>query len=237
MNKSQKLALTEKVINTLAPLYAKEGFRLEKKKNNFIKGDFKVLWGVSSTHIDSVIFRPQLRVENGIIKKILKEVFPHSVGHITTARSQSTKLLDEIGVDDFSSNFITKHDDGSISYYYDIENDANLEPIVEDHFCFMNKAGFQLFNNMSTMEGINDYINSRVLTGTRENFLSEDRQSELKIFFDKREVLSGVISAYMIKNPKIDQLLERYRILFEGNDYILEDIAKVEEYFKNTREV
>jgi len=67
--------------------------------------------------------------------------------------------------------------------------------------------------------------------GDNDYFKSKNQQASLKKFFDKREVLSGVTSAYLTNSPKKNVLLERYRILFEGNDYILSDVQKIEDHF------
>ena len=96
---------------------------------------------------------------------------------------------------------------------------------------FMEKVGFPFFDKLASLIGINDFINCRLMAGGRDHFKSEGQQVELKKFFDKREVLSGVVSAYLTNNPQIDEILERYRILFDGNNYIVEDVEKIAKYF------
>lgn len=115
--------------------------------------------------------------------------------------------------------------------FYKVESRANFKNIVTDHMIFMEKVGFNFFKSLNTLQGVNDFINCRILNGGGDFFGSEDQQVVLKKFFDKREVLSGLISAYLTKNPEIDELLCRYRRLFEGNNYILDDVHKIEDYF------
>lgn len=232
MNKSNKNILTGKLLDQLSSFYNSNGFKVVKGRAIYKRDDQLVFWGASSTHIDSLTFRPRLRVENKKIGDVLTSIFPNRVGvSITLTREQSCEMLREFNIDDFVSNYIITHDDGSKSYYYNLEKNTPLEPVVADHINFMNIIGLPFFNMLNSIEGINDYINCKLLDGDREYFMLKDQQVHLKKFLDKREVLSGVTSAYLVDNPEIDELLYRYRILFEGNDYILDDVKKIEEYF------
>jgi hypothetical protein len=152
---------------------------------------------------------------------VLNNLFPQAK-NLTIYKVQGSELAQEIGLfEDYKEE----------EMFYKVESNDDFENIVTDHMMFMEKVGFNFFKNFNTLQGVNDFINCRVLNGDREFFESEDQKIALKKFFDKREVLSGVISAYLISNPEMDELLNRYRILFEGNDYILDDVKKIEDYF------
>ncbi|MBK8503103.1 MAG: hypothetical protein IPL46_13345 [Saprospiraceae bacterium] len=232
MIKSEVIELRNKVLEKLEPFYKEHGFKLVRKLANFKNMDSVVMWGESSIHIDSLTFRPRFKVENRKIGSVLAAIFPNVIGiSITIVRSQSIDLIKEVSTENFESDFLITQSDGSKSYYYSVEMDSNLDPIIQDHVNFMIDFGFPFLDKLSSLKGINDYINCRVISGDRDYFGSEGRQFELKKYFDKREVLSGVVSAYLTKNPEIDERLERYRILFEGNDYILDDVEKIVQYF------
>lgn len=232
MNKSDKKNLTNKVLNKLESFYNTNGFSIVEGRAIYKRDDQFVFWGASSTHIDSLTFRPRFRIENKKIGNILTTLFPDQIGvNITLTREQSCEMLRELNIEDFISDYIITHDDGSKSYYYSIEKNMLLDPIVADHINFMDRVGLPFLDRLNSLKGINDYINCKLLNRDREYFMLEDHQEGLKKFFDKREVLSGVVSAYLTNNPEIDELLERYQILFEGNNYILKDVEKIREYF------
>lgn len=235
MKKSDKKNLTNKVLKQLYSFYDTNGFKVVKGRAIFKRDDQLVFLGASSTHIDSLTIRPRFRIENKIIGDVLTAIFPGQIGtKITLAREQSVEMLRELDVEDFASNYIITHNDGSKSYYYNIEKNTVLKPIVADHINFMEKVGLPFFDRLNSIEGISDYINCKLLDGDREYFRLNNQQEALKKFFDKREVLSGVVSAYLTNNSEIEELLERYEILFEGNNYILDDVMKINNYF--TRE-
>jgi hypothetical protein len=227
MNKSDKLQLINKILDKLYPFYFNNGFTHTKGVTGYQRNEFDVMWGASSTYIDSLTFRPWFRLQNKLCSDVLKQLFPTVIGiELTLTRSQSLDLTEEMNLENYKSKFIN-----SSSYYYSIEKDTPLEPIVEDHINFMNKVGLPFFEKVNSLEGINEFLNARILKGDMDYFCSAKRNRELKPFFAQREVLSGITSAYLINNPKIEELLNRYRLFFEGNNYVLEPMEKVVEYF------
>jgi len=194
-----------------------------------------VYLGPSAEYIDSLVFRPGFRVHNINIGKVLKKLFPEQIGiEITMSRMQSPELITEMNISDFTSDYIYVSTHGS-SILYSIEKDTNLDPIVADHINFMNKVGLPFFTKVDSIEGINDFLNNRILKGDLAYFQSEERVKELKPYFAQREVLSGITSAFLLNSQFIEELLHRYRLFFSGNNYVLEPMEKVVEHFtKNT---
>ncbi len=221
MNSRDKKELKQGLYNSLYEKYSSYSFKLQKTKGLFQKGEFTVHWGGPIVYSDSLHFQPKLSVNNREVFKVLSSLFPQAK-NLTIYKVQGSELAQEVGL--FG-------DCKEEEIFYKVESNDDIENIVTDHMMFMEKVGFNFFKNFNTLQGVNDFINCRVLNGDREFFESEDQKVALKKFFDKREVLSGVISAYLINNPEIDELLYRYRILFEGNDYILDDVKKIEEFF------
>lgn len=221
MNSKDKKALKEGLYNSLNESYSGYSFKLQKTKGVFQKGEFTVHWGGPVVYSDSLHFQSKLSVDNKSIFKVLSSLFPQAK-NLTIYKVQGSELAQEIGFSEVYTNE---------EVFYKVESSDDFKNIVDDHMIFMEKVGFGFFNRLSSLQGINDFINCRVLNGKIDFFRSEDNQIALKSFFDKREVLSGVVSAYLIDNPEVDELLNRFRILFEGNDYILDDVKKIEEYF------
>jgi hypothetical protein len=235
MNKADKKELTNAIVSKLEKHYNDNGFKWMKTgATRFEKNDQFVFWGAGQEFSTSLVFRPWFRVVNEEILTIIQEIFPSYIGaplaSMTIVRVQSPELIEEMNFEDYASNYIHKSAHG-VSYFYSVEKDTPLEPIVEDHINFMNKVGLPFFEKVDSLEGINDFLNGRILKGDMDYFQSEERVKELQPFFSQREVLSGVTCAYLIKNLKIEELLNRYRIFFEGNNYVLEPMEKVVEYF------
>lgn len=231
MKKTDEKSIREKIHMSITDFYEENGYILKKVTSTFVNNGFFIEWGPTSKYYSSLVFRPWFRIETVEIKEILKNLFPNEFSFNTIIRTQSSEFANEMGIKDFDYSLFNYRDENGTSYYYDICIETDLQPIIDDHINFMEKVGFPFFEKMSTLEGIDDYINGRVLDGDKEYFQSEERQKEVKKFFDKREVLSGIIAAQLIKNPRLNELIERYKIMFERNNYILDDVNKVLEYF------
>jgi hypothetical protein len=234
MDKASKKDLVSRLFLNLKEYYLNNGFTYIKTgANRFEKNELMVYLGPSAEHIDSLIFRPGFRVHNIKIGKVLKKLFPEQIGiEITIVRLQSLELCEELGIKDYDSKYIYRDINGSV-YSYQVEKETNLDPIVADHINFLNLVGFPFFAKVDTLEGINDFLNNRILQGDLAYFQSEERIKELKLDFAQREVLSGVTTAYLLDSPHIEELLHRYRIFFAGNNYVLEPMEKVVDYFNN----
>jgi len=236
MDKASKKDLVSSLFLKLEQYYLNKGFTYIKTgANRFEKKELVVYLGPSAEYIDSLVFKPGFRVHNVNLGKVLKKLFPEQIGiEITISRMQSLELCEEIGIKDFDSKYIYRGLSGSI-YSYRVEKDTNLYPIVEDHINFMNQVGMLFLEQVNSLEGINDFLNNRILKGDIVYFQSAERVNELKPYFSQREVLSGVTSAFLLKSPNIEELLHRYRLFFAGNSYVLEPMEKVVEYFQSQK--
>ncbi|MEZ4885834.1 MAG: hypothetical protein R3E32_13965 [Chitinophagales bacterium] len=234
MKSKDKNILRGKVISKLYPYYEEKGFIFKKTIANFVKNDFWVLWGEASTHIDSLVFRPQLWVFNESIKSIMIKVFNNknqlnSVIH----RGQSNEFAQEMGIKKFKNSRYNYKSEGGESYFYNIEMETNLSPIIADHIDFMDKVGIPFFEKNNTLKGIDEYLNNRILKLPWE-ILKENNLSNLLVHpLHKREVLSGIIAAHLIENPRLKELTDKYIYIFNENNYILDDLKKILLFFED----
>ena len=227
--------LRRKVHKELSLYYIQHGFDLDKKKGLFIKGVFNVLWGVSAKYSTCIYFRPSFSINNVNINKVLSEIFPEQK-NLTIYKVQGRDLAREFNCNDYDYLGDKLYDiDQGASYKVDEKSD--IRQIVTDHIQYMEKVGFSFFDQLSSVEGINNFINNRIIEVDQEIFDSLSYRKKLEGFFDKREVLSGVVSAFLINNQEIQLLLVRYRDLFQDNDYILADVEKIVHYFRKHQEV
>ncbi|NQY08294.1 MAG: hypothetical protein HRT71_02095 [Flavobacteriales bacterium] len=233
MDKKQSQEIKRNVIDAISSFYIDNSFKLKKATSEFKKNGFSIFWGESSKGVDSIVFRPQIMLENKEISDVLSSVFPNSVVNDTIIRVQGLSFAEEFGFSNFESSFVNDHGADGKSYYYRVEIDTDIEPIVSDHIRFMELIGLPFIEKISSLEGVHEYINERLLSVDDASLKTEEKQQELKRFFSKTEVLSSVVTSYILKGRDTNLLLERIKFLFEGNDYVLDDVQKVEEYFAN----
>jgi len=228
MNSTEQKQLRLKVLEALEPFYTSNGFKLNKSNGVFFKDDFEVFFGVTKKNIDAIYFNPELTILNREISSIHKLIFDKNC--LVTSRLTSSRLANDF--ENYDYDYLVEEGiDQGIGYK--VESEPNISSIVEHHTAYMVKVGFAFFQKMSTLKGIHDFINSRVLKGGDPEFMENLKQPQIARFFSKREVLSGTIAAYLVSEPEIEKLLNRYRKLFEGNGYILNDLEKVVAYFNN----
>ncbi|HLO56846.1 MAG TPA: hypothetical protein VK169_21295 [Saprospiraceae bacterium] len=238
-----KKVILERYLKYFEPYYLSKGYARSKKVSSFFNDGCDVFLGPDAIHPGSISLRPKFKVTNIDIQNILEKVFPTEIGLCTYYRVQGMEFAFECDIYDDKITYssfnnimpeYTKPDILSIgNYYYSIEEDTDLSPILEDHKYFMEKVTFPLFDKMSTTEGIDSYLNDRIMEGDMDYFMSENRQLILKKINQRREILSGIIAAKLVNNPYFDSLLLRIKTMWQGNNYILDDVDKLIFHFEN----
>lgn len=233
MQKKVVQEINDKILDSISSFYVNNGFKLKKNLSKFIKNDFTIYWGETSKGMDSLVFRPSITLKNKEISNVQSIVFPESLKNNTIVRVLDLDFAKEFGVGDFESPFVNDHGADGKSYYYRVEIDTDVEPIASDHIRFMDLIGLPFIEKLSSLEGIHEYINERVLKVDHASLKTDEKQKELKKGYGKREVLSGVVASHLLKREDTNLLLRKIKLLFEGNDYILNDLQKVEQYFES----
>ena len=238
---SKKIIL-ERYLKYFEPYYFSKGYARSKKISCFFINGFDVFMGPDAVHPGSITLRPKFNVTNIDIQNILEKVFPTEIGLCTYYRVQGMFFAFECDVYDDKITYssfnnimpeYTKPDILSIgNYYYNIEEDTDLSPILEDHKYFMERVTFPLFDKMSTLEGIDDFLNDRILKGDMDFFMSENRQLVLKKLNQKREAFSGLIAAKLNNKPYYDELINRYKTMYHYADYFLGQLELLTNYLK-----
>lgn len=226
MNKLLATELQHKLLNILDYRYSKKGYQLKKTVATFSKNGCSIHWGITKRSVDDLIYRPWFVIANPEITRVLSSLFPNSPNDVII-RVQTKQFALENGVN-FESPFIYPHPYGD-SYYYAIDSESELKTITEDHFRFMEAVTFPFFDKLESLEGIYQYLTSPILSYGLEDIKSNDRK--LIKFYNKREVLSSILSAFLIKSPDIHTIVNRFNILLEGNDYILSDFQIICDHF------
>jgi len=219
--------LQNNLYEELILFYSQYGFDFNKKFAVFVRDDFKILWGQSSSYKTRLHFIPGFSVNNKAIYKILTSMFPdrkNSTFYIVQCRD----LAREFNCEEY--DYYGSESGIDLGVNYQLDESTNIKNLVNDHIAYMNKVGFPFFEKMSTLSGISEFINDRMTDVDIEKFDSPEYQKELDRFFDRREVLSGVISAHLSNHKDIEKLLNRYRRKYDGNNYILGDLEKVVAY-------
>jgi len=237
---SKKIIL-ERYVNFFEPYYLDKEYIKSKKLSSFSNNGFEVFLGPDATHPGSITLRPKFVLINIEIQNILKEVFPSEIGLCTFYRVQDMDFAFECEVydDKITHSPYNLFGTGSMftgggggSYYYSIEEDTDLAPILEDHKYFMEKVTFPLFDKMSTLEGIDNFYNGRILEGDMEYFMSVKRQMFLTKVNKNRDAFSGLIAAKINNKPYYDELINRYKAMYHYADYFLGQLEMLTKYLK-----
>ena len=230
MKKEAKLKIYTQLEAKLITTYNEKGFRSKKIPFQFYKNGLTVLMGASSEYNDSITIRPSFSVNNETIQEVLSRVdFPNRLLRLISKRVHNSSFANEFGVTEFDNSKFNFVGEGGLkysSYYYSIEENTNLTPIIEDHINFMEKVGFKYFEALSSVKGTNEYFNSRLLNLNKEDFSSE----EVSRSFQKEEILSAIVAAHLEKDKRYNEIVERYKKLYSEVELYLQDIEKLTEY-------
>ena len=221
---------TQLINNLYNSFYKKNNYNLNKEIALFYKETSEVSWRVRSKFEDFINFQPIFIVYEKNISKILEKIFPTRSGRISL-RSQGIQFARELNVFDFDKRefaVVLNGDYEYSTYVYKIFLDTDLRPIVEDHIEFMEKVTFQYFKKLSTIKGISDYFNNRLLNLSDEDFQNEKIQDS----FQKEEVLSSIIASYLEKEERLNLVIEKYKKLYSNNDWYLKDINILDNWIK-----
>ena len=217
------------LLKELSLFYLPQGFDLYGKASNFCKDEFRVFFGVKSKSRDSLHFNPSLVVNNTEVFNVLNELFPESA-NLTIVRIQGRDLARAFGCNDYDYLGDDTYDMDK-GKWYQLKNENDINRIVADHSDYMRKVGFRFFDQFSTLIGISDFMNKRILEVSQETFDSPSLRKDIGRDFSSKKVISAITAAYLVEHPKIDVLLGRYRIAFDGIEYTLDRMKKIEDYF------
>jgi hypothetical protein len=221
MNSAQQKELRAKVHEALLPFYEPQGFKLNRTNGVFEKDEFEVSWGVKRKYVDCIYFNPSLRISNSNIQKSLEKIFADQKFGLTISRLAGCHLAQEFGVHEY--DYVGDNEDGvDHGTTYKVDHETDLAKIVADHVNYMEKVGLPFFEKLSSIEGIYDYLSGLLFNN-----------DNVRRIIGKREVLSCVTAGYLLNHPSIDSLLQRLEVVYNGNNVVLNDVRKIEEYFKS----
>lgn len=212
------------------------GFKLNSKTNTFYTTNSGVFWMVDYEFPDYIIYKPVLISKQRKIIEILNIVFPSSPA-VVTQISQGYNLANEFG---FGRDYIrlidqdTGRDKGSS---YKVSPKTRIDKIVEDHLHYMRIIGLPFLEALSGLQGVHDFINSKILEGNVDFFLSKERQKEIKKFISKREILSGLIASYLLNTTNREEIIHRIRIKYEDKGPVVRDMNEIILYFENMKQI
>lgn len=232
MKKAIKAKIYEEMKKLCDSFYSHNGFERQKELTGYEKKGLSVSIAATSEYPDCIMVMPDMCVENKTINKILKVVFPDKVAYFTSIRVQGTKFANEFGVEEFDDSPYNypgaRRGKKDGIYSYNIEEDTDLIPIVQDHINFMEKVGLKYFKQLSTVKGIGEYFNNRLLGLPEEDFKSE----KVMRSFQKEEMLSAITAAHLEKDERYPQIVEGYKKLYSNVQLYLKDIEKLVEYLE-----
>lgn len=219
--------------NLFVNFYKKNNYNLNIETASFYKETSVVSWGIRSKFEDFINFQPIFTVYEKSITKILEKIFPTKSGRISI-RAQGIQFARELNVFDFDKRefaVVLENDYDFSTYKYKIFLDTDLIPIIKDHIEFMEKVTLPYFEKLSTVKGISNYFNNRLLNLPGTDFKNEKTQDS----FQKEEVLSSIIASYLEKEERLNKVIETYKKLYTDNDWYLNDINILDNWIKENR--
>lgn len=251
MNKKDKKIIYSRLEEYLTPYFTNKGFALNKELFAYNKGGFEISWGERADFESWLTFQPFFYITIKEIQTLLRKVFPKKEFPVNTTRAQSTTdFAHEFGVYDFDDSQFNFCAEGVCSYGYRVcleeEDDEilngipilyNVEPIVKDHIAFLEKVAFPYFEKLSTVKGINEYFNTRVLSLSEDIFKDDNLKEKTCDSFQKEEVLSAIVAAYLEDDERFNDIVLQYQKLYAEIDWYLTDINKLVDWINENKNV
>lgn len=221
MNSSEQKTLRTKVHKALEPFYKSNGFTLNKNNGIFKKDGLEVEWGVSAKNVDYIYFTPTLCVSSNDINNSLHAALTgKKFGH-TICQLAGYRLAQEFCVHEY--DYLGDNEDNvDNGTTYKVNQETNFDPIIADHVNYMEKVGFPFFEKVSSLEGIYEYLSGILFKKENANKI-----------IGKREILSCLAAAYLLRSSNIESLLKKLEDLYVGSRYIYSDVQKIKDYFAN----
>lgn len=218
MKKEQKKIILDEISTRFIPFYDNLGFEFDRKLLKFRKDEQIVMLEPEAEYEARIIFAISLSTQNDKIKLIKDKIFPEIPTSLTTYKLQENTLD------------ITQF--GYQQYYkgWSISNSNDIIAMLEDHKLFMANCGFQFLTSFSKLDGIHENLNLRILNEHEE--LKNTMDSKLRSYIGDREILSGLITAFLINFDRIEKLVGCYKKLYQSENIDLL-IDRVVNYFKN----
>lgn len=218
-----KKILKKEIVNKLGELfkeyYPPDRYELNPAILNFSNKETKITIGLEYELPYELRFEISLVKLNPSISRIKKIIFPEiPTGYVLYKLQEAVDNIEEFG-------YLKK------VRYWDIAGVNDCDRIYTDHVNFMNNIGNEFLNRYSTLEGIHNNLNIKFINEFDPNGDMAHYQKG-KSFFGDREMLSGLIAAYLVDYDDIDNLIHLYKKLYYHiNTHKL--IDRVRDYFEN----
>lgn len=230
MTKEQATNLSAPLYEGLQKYYTEKGYTLDSTIKTFEQNGKKISWSIRVNKSDWIHFSPSLSFFNPEINTILKKVFPKEY-IISTLRSQGSFLVKVAKEDNPNLDDSTFANYPSQMYYkLDIDGSRDIQKILGNHFSFMEKVGFPYLSNFDSFHSMNIYLNKRIRNFSKEK--NQASKKDLQRFYDRREMLSGLVAAHLDNAEDFSEVYQGYYSLFSDNEYVLKSLEDLREGLK-----
>lgn len=215
MNKELKNEIYDRLEDLFSMYYKRDKFQFEKPILRFSNSGFSIQLSQKSEYHDNINFQIPIIVMNNKISQIkeLIEVSPI----VFMKLQEKVEKLDDFAYQAFYMAWTL----------YGVED---CKRMYDDHVQFMEQVGHAFLNRYSSLEGIHQFLNLKYLNEFDPDG-DIDHYRKIKSFFGEREILSGLIAAYLINFEDIERLIYQYKLLYKHKN-MDEKLDKVVDYFK-----
>lgn len=210
--------------------YQSIGLELNKKKAIFSDSTRQIYWHPYHKSSKRIIYQPRITLRFPDVQKIQDKLFPNVV-NFTINRVTGKPLKDELAIKEdylFEDKFLIE--DRSFLYVINEEKDTNPTEIANDHIKFMNKIGLKLFDLLSSVNLIDNFINKAPLSKPAYLLTDNDILSIRKKTLTQ-EVHAGLIAANLTDRNRGIKLAEAYMVIYHDNKSLINDIKTITTYF------
>ena len=223
--------LKGQLFKLLSEYYNAIGLIPDLKHSTFDDESRSVYWYPFQKYSDSISYQPKITLRFPKVQQIQESIFTNQ-SNFTIQRPTGRRIVEELGLVNHGYIFQSKYLIEDRSHLYILKNGVDSEDIFQDHKLFMEEIGLCLFRDLDSLSKIDDFINKMILSKPL-NLFSTEEISSLRRKSLKQEVIAGIISSYLLDNLRGEDLLSRYEKIYEGNNFVLKDFAKLKAYFQS----
>lgn len=192
----------------LSGIYSHKGYSVQKDYTGFFiqsnENEQKIILGPTSEYSSSIVYRPSFNSLNKEVHQVKSRVFGKDSDYLgyTILTSQGSQLAEHYGV--------SGYEDWTM---YDIKEESDIQPMVDHHKEFMNKVGWQFLEQIQSIEGIHNYLNTSFINIVADS-LSQEEKTRLVRHNGVDWMVNGLVAAWLLKDINFNQLVEKYRDIY-----------------------
>ena len=208
MMRKEFVHLDNQIKEFLTSFYQTKNFLAQPDYTGFYvaKDDFsqKIILGPTAEYSSRIIYEPVFKIANFELQEVKEKILGSEsrFKNYTVVASQGEKLAQDYGVSGYEGWTM-----------YDVKGEGDIQPMIEHHKEFMEKAGWQFLEQTQTIEGIHKYLNDPFIDFDADS-LSQEEKTRLVRHNGADWMVNGLVAAWLVKDKNFKQLVDKYRTIY-----------------------